>query len=166
MSLSFVNLIRIDFPTPLLLADAGHDVTFNSEVYRSDSALLNEIGDVTEENTINTTTFDVTLNASAELVLLSRTGEWLNVSIRYYRLWYENGVHTDTDVIFRGRLTEQNETDGETQKTIAFTCANHFIDWESTSGRTATNASQLIHDPTDKGLEHAGKEKSNVKWGQ
>ncbi|MBJ7555381.1 hypothetical protein [Marinomonas spartinae] len=162
----FINLIRIGFPEPLLLADCGHDVTFNSELYRADSTLLIEIGDVTEENQLNTTTFDVTLAGAPELVLLVRTGQWLNLPITYYRVWYENGVQSDVDVVFRGRLTEQTETDGEDQQTIQFSCSSHFIDWQSKGGRVATNASQQVYAPGDKGFEHAGKEKQNVKWGR
>lgn len=166
MSLSFVNLIRIAFPEPLLLADHGHDATFNDELYRADSRLLIDIGDVTEENQINTTAFDITFAATPELVALARTGEWLNLPISYYRVWYENDIQTDVDVLFRGRLTEIDETDGESESSIKFTCANHFIDWESKGGRTTSNASQQVFDPTDKGMEHAGKEKQNVKWGR
>lgn len=166
MSLSFVNIIRIDFPEPLLLADFGHDIEFQGDVYRANTPLLVDIGDVTEENQINTTTFDITLAAIDELVAIVRSGYWLNLPIYYYRLWYEDGIQTDVDVVFRGRLTEQDETDGESTKTIKFSCSSHFLDWESKGGRTATNASQAIFDADDKGLEHAGKEKSNVKWGR
>lgn len=166
MSLSFVNLIRIAFPEPLLLADHGHDVTFNGELYRSDSVLLVDIGEVSEENKINTNTFDLTLSATPELVLIARTGQWLNLPISYYRVWYENGVQSDVDVVFRGRLTEQEESDGEDQHTIQFACSSHFIDWQSAGGRTTSTASQQIYAPADKGFEHAGKEKMNVKWGR
>lgn len=162
----FINLIRIGFPEPLLLADSGHDVAFNTETYRADSALLIDIGDVTEENQLNTTTFDVTLAGVPELVLLVRSGEWLNLPISYYRVWYEEGVQTDVDLIFRGRLTEQDENDGEGEHTIQFSCSSHFIDWESVGGRTASNASQQVFAPGDRGMEHAGKEQQNIKWGR
>lgn len=167
MSTDFINLIRIDFPEPILLADCGHDVDFNGDTYRADSNLLVEIGDVTEENQLNTTTFDLTLAGIPELVLLVRTGQWLNLPVYYYRIWYdEEATQVDADLLFRGRLTEQSETDGEEQSTIDFSCSSHFIDWQSTGGRTTSNASQQIYDSTDTGFDHAGKEKLNVKWGR
>lgn len=167
MSSDFINLIRIDFPTPILLADCGHDVTYNGDTYRADSSLLVEIGDITEENQLNTTTFDITLAGIPELILLVRTGQWLNLPIYFYRVWYGSaGDQEDVDLLFRGRLTEQSETDGEGQNTIEFSCSSHFIDWQSKGGRTTSNASQQIYDATDTGFDHAGKERLNVKWGR
>ena len=91
MSLHHINLIRIDFPQALCLAEYGHDIEFNGEIYRADSSLLLEVGDVTEENTLNTSTFDLTLGATPEMVALMRTGAWLNLPITHLRQWYEDG---------------------------------------------------------------------------
>lgn len=166
MQAHFINLIKIEFSVPLLLADYGHDVEVGGELYRADSVLLSDIGDVTEENQINTTTFDVTLNVSGELRTLIRLGDWVNVPITYSRAWYESGDLVDVEVLFKGRLIRPDETDGETTSTVQFECASRFIDWESKGGRYTNAATQMLYAPADRGFEHAGKERNDVKWGR
>lgn len=166
MQETFINLIRVEFPTPLLLADHGHDITFNEQVYRADSTLLSDIGDVTEENTINTTTFDLTLTATPELQAYNRSGAWLNLPVYYYRAWYDGGLQKDVELLFRGRLISQEESDGEAEKSIRFECSSHFLDWQSTAGRTTNTSSQKLHKASDRGFEHAGKERDDIKWGR
>ncbi len=166
MSLTNINLIRIDFPTPVYLAEFGHDVFYDGNTYRAGTSLLVEIGDVDEESSVNTTTFDLTLAATPEIIQLLLSGSWLNVPITYYQLWKDGDTLLDVMVAFRGRIVEQQREDSLDEHLVQFSCSSHFLDWESKSIRTTSNATQQIFSPGDRGFEHAGKEKKNIKWGK
>ena len=166
MPLTNINLIKIDFPSPVFLAEHGHDVLYDGNTYRADTSLLVEIGDVDEESKINTTTFDVSITATPEVVQLLLSGAWLNIPVTYYQLWRDGDTLLDVKVAFRGRLVEQQREDSLSDHVVKFSCSSHFLDWESKSRRTTSHATQQIFAPGDRGFEHAGKETKNIKWGK
>ncbi|SBS29122.1 hypothetical protein MSP8886_01447 [Marinomonas spartinae] len=166
------NLIKMSFRSggDLLMTDGGIPVEFMGDVYEPDLYLATDgIGDVEETLEITTGDFQVTLNIASEydpVLLAFYDDDYLNQTITYYRQYIWDDGSEEFDKLFEGRMIEYEATDAEDGYTIEVTSSANIIHWQQVRGRSTNSDSQHQFYPDDRGLDYAGTEISDIKWGK
>lgn len=166
------NLIKMSFRNggDLLMTDGGIPVDFMGDQYVPDLYLGEEgIGDVEESLEITTGDWSITLNVSDEsdpVLLAFYDDDYLNQTVTYYRQYIWDDNTEEIQKIFEGRMVEYEATDAEEGYTIEVTASANIIHWQQIKGRSTNSDSQQQFYPSDKGLDYAGTEISDIKWGK
>ena len=166
------NLIKMSFRNggDLLMTDGGIPVSFMAGQYEPDLYLAEDgIGEVEDTLEITTGDWQVTLNISDEddpVLQAFYADQYLNQTITYYRQYIWDDGTEEFHKIFEGRMIEYEATDAEDGYTIDVTASANIINWQQKRGRSTNSNSQNSLYPNDRGLDFAGTEISDIKWGK
>lgn len=154
----------------LLMTDGGIPVSFMGYQYEPDLYLAEDgIGDVEDTLEITTGDWQVTLNISDEddpVLQAFYADKYLNQTVTYYRQYIWDDGTEEFHKIFEGRMIEYEATDAEGGYTIDVTASANIINWQQKRNRSTNSNSQNLLYPSDKGLDFAGTEISDIKWGK
>lgn len=154
----------------LLMTDGGIPVSFMGDLYEPDLYLAEDgIGEVEDTLEITTGDWQITLNISDEddpVLQAFYADKYLNQTVTYYSQHILDDGTEEFHKVFEGRMIEYEATDTEGGYAIEVTASANIIHWQQIRGRsTNSNAQNLIY-PGDRGLDFAGTEISDIKWGK
>jgi hypothetical protein len=151
-NVEFYHLVRMDFSTPLYYTTAPYNITYGGNIYLS-SVVLMDVPDVVESLDIKPGTISIGLSGATAAVHALLLSESKNVDVYIYR--YLIGV-AEAVVLFYGFTDKYNckeDTRGR-NSTVNLTISNHWSNWEASSGRTLSDASQQNRYSGDLGMEY------------
>ena len=167
-TVEFYHLLRLDFSTPLYFTNAPHDINYNDggglQTYTS-SANLIKIPVITESLKIKPQASNIGLSgaAASNIILMLTEDKGADVYITRYLPSLDEGF-----LIFKG-FTDSYSTSEDAQKgtsTVNLSVANHWTNWEATSGTFLSDAEQQRLYPGDLGLEFSKNTDFFLKnWG-
>ena len=166
------NLIKMSFRNggALTMTDGGVPVSFMGDLYEPDAYLDRDgIGQVEESLEITTSDWSVTINLQDEqdpVLQAFYNGSYLNQTVTYYRQYIWDSGEEQFEKLFEGRMIEYEAVDSEAGYSIAVNASANIINWQQKRGRAANSNSQNLVYPGDRGLDYAGTEISDIKWGK
>jgi len=152
---TFHNLIRIDFSTPLYYTDSPHDITYGGNTYLS-TANIEKFPDIKESLGIKPSTVSFKFTGSLANQALVLTEDSANAEVYYYRYF-----PTDSSgiTLFQGYIDDVSASEDEQggKSEVTYTVASHWANWEAQNGRFISSVSQArIGYSSDKFFEFAG----------
>lgn len=166
------NLIKMSFRNggDLIMTDGGIPVSFAGDLYEPDLHLDKDgIAVVEESLEITTSDWNVSLNISDEadpVLQAFYADQYLNQTVTYYRQYIWDDGREEFKKLFEGRMIEYEANDSEDGYTIDVTASANIINWQQKRGRSTNSNSQNLLYPNDRGLDFAGTEISDIKWGK
>ena len=161
------HIVEFQFDTPQYLTDYGHDITHNSQVYDSSSALLS-IASPKESHDLRVNSINLELSGvNQTFISLFLTSNWINKKVIISKAAINNGqIVGDPFVVFDGQMTQFEIDEDKKSSRVIVSIASHWADFEKTNGRFTNDNSQQYIFPGDKGMEYAANSIRDIKWGR
>lgn len=164
----FCHLLQFDFVGVTLgFTDCGFDITYSGVNFESNGLLLG-FEDVRSSNEMRVGSYKVLFTAvDPTIVAIMEGTNQVNRFVHVSRAYLDQSAKViPAPILLHSYLItdHQIESDNKTAK-IVLSMASEFANFESTSGRRSTGASQQLHFPDDKGLDFATVTTKQNRWG-
>ena len=162
------HLVKLELNTTYLYTDASFNITESGLTYLSNSFLLGLNG-VKENSNINIGSFNLGISSVNQTILsdVLNNGH-LNRQVTIKRAF----LNTDNELIsgavfsiYFGRIQKMSIQESGASSKINFSVANHWSDFERTSGRKTNNSSQQHYFDEDLSMEFAPQAGEKLQWG-
>jgi hypothetical protein len=163
-----VDLVYLGISSGTYYTDHYKNITFDGNTYNASSLYL---GSTEVQENSDVVVNNITLRfsgADTSIISILLSNDYMNKVVKIYRGFLDDSqaLITDPFLLFDGKITNFSLEESATTSVVSIIVANHWADFERTSGRRTTDTSQKIFFPTDKGMEFASKTIEQIKWGK
>ena len=168
--ISFFWLVELQFSTVLYMTNCWKDIDFGGNTYSAVGNLLG-IDNIPEDLELNVSTVKVKLSGANQAnIAAALTGNYTDTPVLIHVGLFDanDDVIADPVQVYEGRITNFNLIDDfeAEESEVTWNIANHFSDFDKTSGRRANREDQALHFPTDTGLNHMAEIVKELTWGK
>lgn len=163
-----VHLVSIGFSSTVYLTDASFNITYDSNTYLGNGALLS-IDNTLEGVEPSLNSIDIVLEGASQTYISLVLSENLTGDTVIIHRGYLNSSNTlisDPFILWSGKAESYSISESEKESQVKITCASHWADFDKVNGRNTNNSSQQRFFSNDKGFEFASLITTNIKWGR
>ncbi len=163
-----IHLIDLVFSSPVYITDHFIDTLWNSNTYEAGGHLV-DFDPMKEAPDVRLGRTRLRLTAVEQSYLaLFLTNTYINVQVLFRLALLDNtgAIIADPSLIYEGRIEGYSLRETEKTSVLTIDIANHWSDFEKTSGRRTNTASQQLVFAGDLGMEFAAETVKEILWGR
>lgn len=167
---TYCHLVQIDFNGGTVrLTDAGYDMTYSGNTFLANGQLL-DVDDIKETSDLRVNEIGITLTAVTQSLLAillqnSQIGREVTISRAYIDDTTGQPINNPIPLTTSQISGFAVSTSSQGESSLQLKIASEFADWERTTGRRTTEASQQKIYPNDRGMEFATQVQQEQQWG-
>lgn len=165
---NYADLIRMDFAGGSQYINSSlYEITYDANAYvPTDITRLSAVSEASKL-TVGNLTIGIG-GADQTYIALFFNNDYVGVRTRWYRAVLDDAMAIigTPIVMFDGEISGWKGGDSNTKSEMTITCASHWANFDTISGRKTNQNSQQIFFPTDLGMEFASHTTRDIRWGR
>ena len=165
---NYADLLRFDFSAGYqYLNTSNYTITYDSNDY--DPADITSISSLSESSELMVGTLNIELGgANQTYISLFFNNDYVGVRARWYRAILDDAMAVigDPILMFDGEISGWKGGDSKSKSSLTITCASHWANFDTISGRKTNQNSQQAHFASDLGMEYASHTIRDIRWGR
>ena len=165
---NYADLLRFDFSAgSQYLNTSQYSIVYDSNTYAP--ADITAISSLSESSELRVGTLNIDIGgADQTYIALFFNNEYVGVRSRWYRAVLDDSMAIigDPILMFDGEISGWKGADTSATSKMTITCASHWANFETISGRKTNQNSQQTFFPSDLGMEYASHTIRDIRWGR
>ena len=163
-----IRLIDLVFSTPIYITDHNVDITWNSNSYEAGGHLI-DFDAMKEAADVRLGRTRLRLSSVEQVYLaLFLTNTYIDVRVLFRLALLDSAgdIIPDPSLIYEGRIEGWGLNETDKKSVLPVDLANHWSNFDKTSGRRTNTASQQQLFTGDLGMELAAETVKELPWGR